>query len=91
MILSFGTASEKQNLINAEPLHDRFGISGAKLVAPGAPERSLLLQRIARRGRGQMPQLATSLVDERAVALFTEWIRSLPDEDDAVQSPKGQK
>lgn len=86
MILSFGTASEKQNLINADPLHDRFGIADAKLVAPGSPDRSLLLQRIARRGHGQMPQLATSLVDERAVALFTEWIRSLPDE-----TPGGQK
>lgn len=77
MILSFGTATEKQNLINADPLHDRFGIADAKLVAPGSPERSLLLQRIARRGRGQMPQLATSLVDRQAVALFKEWIAGL--------------
>ena len=80
MVLSFGTKSEKLNLMNAEPLHDRFGIADAKLVAPGSPERSILLQRIARRGRGQMPQLATSLVDERAIALFTEWIQSLSDE-----------
>ena len=80
MVLSLGTATEKQNLINAEPLHDRFGIVNAKLVAPGSPERSLLLQRIARRGRGQMPQLATSIVDERAVALLTEWIESLAKE-----------
>lgn len=81
MILSFGTKPEKQNLIDAAPLHDRFGIADAKLVAPGSPERSLVLQRIARRGRGQMPQLATSLVDERAVAMFKEWIQSLPVED----------
>ncbi|NQV22789.1 MAG: PQQ-dependent sugar dehydrogenase [Rhodopirellula sp.] len=80
MVLSFGTASEKQNIINADPLHDRFGIANAKLVAPGAPDRSILLQRIARRGRGQMPQLATALIDESAVALFKEWIRSLPEE-----------
>ena len=82
MILSFGTAPEKQNLINAEPLHDRFGIADAKLVAPGSPERSLLLQRIARRGRGQMPQLATSIVDNRAVALFKEWIEGMPSDSD---------
>jgi len=80
MVLSFGTKSEKLNLMNAEPLHDRFGIADAKLVAPGSPERSILLQRIARRGRGQMPQLATSLVDERAVAMFEEWILSLSNE-----------
>ena len=91
MILSFGTASEKQGMIDAEPLHDRFGISDAKLVAPGAPERSLVLQRIARRGRGQMPQLATSLVDDQAVALFTEWIKGLPVNEDANQSQSGPK
>ena len=77
MILSFGTKPDKQNLIDADPLHDRFGIADAKLVAPGSPERSLVLQRIARRGPGQMPQLATTLVDERAVAMFKEWIKEL--------------
>lgn len=77
MVLSLGTTPEKQQLINADPLHNRFGIADAKLVAPGDPERSILLQRIARRGRGQMPQLATSLVDEEAVMLFSEWITSL--------------
>lgn len=86
MILSFGTTTEKQNLIDADPLHDRFGIANAKLVAPGSPERSLVLQRMARRGRGQMPQLATTLVDKRAVALFAEWIKGLPAEAD--EDPK---
>jgi uncharacterized repeat protein (TIGR03806 family) len=87
MVLSFGTKPEKQNLIDAEPLHDRFGIANAKLVAPGSPERSLVLQRIARRGRGQMPQLATSLVDQRAVAMFKEWINGLPTEVDEDPEP----
>lgn len=77
MILSLGTSTENQKLIDAEPLHDHFGIADARLVAPGSPDRSILLQRIARRGRGQMPQLATSVVDDQAVELFTEWIRSL--------------
>ncbi|MFT4559217.1 MAG: putative repeat protein (TIGR03806 family) [Planctomycetaceae bacterium] len=91
MVLSFGTKPEKQNLIDADPLHDRFGIADAKLVAPGSPERSLVLQRIARRGRGQMPQLATSLVDERAVAMFKEWIKGLPTEVDAESKPADKR
>jgi mono/diheme cytochrome c family protein len=90
MIVSFGTKLAKQNLIDAEPLHDRLGIADAKIVAPGAPERSVLLQRIARRGRGQMPQLATSLVDDQAVALFTEWIKGLPATNDVDQTRSGQ-
>lgn len=77
MLLSFGTTLDKAKLIDEVPLHDRFGIEGAKLVAPGDPERSILLHRLNRRGRGQMPQLGTNLVDARAAELMAEWIRSL--------------
>ena len=80
MVLSFGTKPAKQKLVDAEPVHDRFGIADARIVAPGSPERSILLQRIARRGRGQMPQLATNLVDKRAVEMFEKWIKELPSE-----------
>ena len=64
-------------MIDEIPLHDRFGIDDARLIAPGHPDRSILLQRIQRRGRGQMPQLGTTRVDERAVELFTTWILNL--------------
>jgi hypothetical protein len=37
----------------------------------------VLLERLRRRGEGQMPQLATSLVDEEAVQMLREWIESL--------------
>jgi hypothetical protein len=47
------------------------------LVAPGAPERSVLLHRLAIRERGQMPQLATSLPDRPAVEMLREWIRQM--------------
>ena len=45
------------------------------LIFPGDPDRSILYQRLSRRGRGQMPPLVTTVVDERAVALFRDWIR----------------
>ena len=75
--LRFSTALDNMRLINVEPLHDRFGIEGAKLVAGGEPDRSVLLRRMSIRGRGQMPQLATSLVDQRAVELIRRWIESM--------------
>lgn len=75
--LAFATKPDKQKLIDVEPLHDRFGIENAKLIAPGSPERSILLHRISRRGRGQMPQLATDIVDERAVSIIRQWIEGL--------------
>ena len=47
------------------------------LIFPGDPDRSILYQRVSRRGRGQMPPLVTTVVDQRAVALFREWIREM--------------
>lgn len=75
--LSFLKSLDETKLIDERPLHHTYGIEEARLVAPGEPERSILLNRIARRGPGQMPQLATSLVDEQAVAIIEQWIREL--------------
>lgn len=83
--LSHHLELSKTLIVDVDPLHDRLAIDNAKLIAPGAPERSLMLQRLQRRGRGQMPPLATSLVDPRGTALLAEWIRALPQE--APQSP----
>lgn len=80
MQLEISTARDAMSLFGARPQHDTFGIANAMLIAPGAPEHSVLLQRLSRRGRGQMPPLVTSTVDERAVALFRQWIASLKPE-----------
>ncbi len=77
MQLSLSTARDKLELIKARPQHDTFGITSAMLVAPGAPERSVLLHRLSGRGRGQMPPLVSNHVDEAAVKLFREWISGL--------------
>ena len=77
MELGFTTAPERMNVFGARPQHDTFGIDNAMLIFPGAPERSVLYQRLSRRGRGQMPPLVSSVVDDRAVALFRDWIREM--------------
>ena len=77
MQLEYATALDKMKLIDAIPVHDKFGITDARLIAPGHPERSVLLNRMAKRGRGQMPQLATAMIDEPAVSMLTEWIEEL--------------
>lgn len=69
---------EKALLIDAAPVHTNFGIENARIVAPGSPERSLVVERMGRRGRGQMPPLASAVVDQRAVDLIREWIKELP-------------
>jgi len=49
-----------------------------RLVVPGDPEHSVLLQRLcACDGFTRMPPLASNEIDEAGVALITEWILSL--------------
>jgi uncharacterized repeat protein (TIGR03806 family) len=50
------------------------GNPNARVVVPGSPDLSMLLQRISTRGPGQMPPLASSVVDTQAVALVRRWI-----------------
>lgn len=82
MLLEYSTPLTKMKIVNAIPVHDRFGLPEARLVAPGHPERSVLLHRVAMRGRGQMPQLATSVTDGPAVSMLTEWIKQMAVTDD---------
>ena len=60
------------------PGHGDFGIADGRLLAPGDPERSLILYRMTKLGLGRMPHIASNLVDREAVELVREWISSLP-------------
>jgi glucose/arabinose dehydrogenase len=77
MDLEFTTAKLKAHLFGAKPQHQTFGIADPLLVAPGEPDRSVLLQRISRRGRDQMPPLASSEVDQDGVRLLRDWIAAM--------------
>jgi hypothetical protein len=78
MELEFTTKLSKTRLVDVKPLHHTFGLSDARLIAPGHPERSVLLRRMSHRDAGHMPPLATSLVDREAVKLMHDWIKQLP-------------
>jgi uncharacterized repeat protein (TIGR03806 family) len=86
MELSTTTPRERMNLIGARPQHDTFGIVDAMLVAPGDPQRSVLVHRLERRGRGQMPPLVTTRADPRAVKLMRDWIAHLKPEKPFVRA-----
>ena len=72
----FDTPLAKQNLING-PVQNPLGISGAKVIAPGDTNKSILFRRINLVGENQMPPLAKNVVDEKAVAVFARWISGL--------------
>ena len=77
MELEFTKKLDEMKIIDVKPVHDSFGIKDARLVAPGHPERSVLLHRISHRDKGHMPPLATRVVDQQMVETIREWIREM--------------
>lgn len=77
MELEFNTPLEKMRILDTRPQHHTFDLAEPRLIAPGEPERSVILERLRRRGAGQMPPLATTEVDTQAVELMRAWIKSL--------------
>ena len=63
MELGLGTSLAKAMIVGVEPTHETLGVAGAMLVKPGAPEQSILLRRMTRRGPYQMPTTSTNRVD----------------------------
>ena len=73
----FETPLSRQNLING-PVQNPLGIAGAKVVVPGAPDKSLLFHRVSLVGDNQMPPIAKNEVDTRAVETIAKWIKAMP-------------
>ncbi|MGB0579484.1 MAG: PQQ-dependent sugar dehydrogenase, partial [Limisphaerales bacterium] len=75
MDLRYFVESEKMGVFNETPYHGDLGFGpDAKIVVPGHPEKSVLLNRCSRVGPGQMPPLGSQTPDPRAVGLLAEWI-----------------
>ncbi|HZZ78323.1 MAG TPA: PQQ-dependent sugar dehydrogenase [Gemmataceae bacterium] len=77
MELEFTKKLDEMKIVDVMPKHDTFGIKDARIIAPGHPERSVMLHRISHRDKGHMPPLATRVVDQAAVEMMSEWIRRL--------------
>lgn len=77
MDLRYLTSLQHTKTCNVQPTISDMGIGNALLIAPGEPERSVLLARMQVRGTNQMPPLGSHLVDANAVALISSWIDGL--------------
>lgn len=77
ILLSFDKSLDAMHVISEFPQHATFGFARPRIIAPGEPDQSVMLARISRRGRGQMPPLVSRQVDQRAVRLLTDWIASM--------------
>ena len=90
MELHFSKSRKDAAIYDEKPRHITFGIKNPRLIAPGSPGRSLILHRIATRGKGRMPPVASFEVDEKGLKLLTEWIRELGKEP-AKRKPTNRK
>lgn len=77
MELEFTTELDRMEVLSKFPQHDTFGISQPMIVAPGEPDRSVMLARLTRRGRGQMPPLVSNRIDVKGVELIRQWMASM--------------
>jgi uncharacterized repeat protein (TIGR03806 family) len=76
--LRYDTPLAAGNACDAPPQQGDLGIAGARIVAPGAPARSVLLERVRRLDASRMPPLGSTVVDEAGVRLLGEWMAQLP-------------
>lgn len=66
------------NTCNVDPSRGTLGLTGAKLIAPGLPDSSVILARAnSRDPLIQMPPIGSHVVDAAGVALLRSWISSL--------------
>jgi putative heme-binding domain-containing protein len=77
IVLDYLTPLDKTRALGAEPAQGRFGIDGARIVAAGEPERSVLYYRIAKTGSGRMPRVGSDRVDVAGSRLIADWIAGM--------------
>ncbi len=64
---------DKMNLVNLKPNLGDFGIDEGQLICAGDPNRSVLLYRMAKLGRGRMPHIGSECVDVEGLKLIRQW------------------
>ncbi len=81
ILLDNGTKLSDMRILDEPPVQGGLGLPEARIVAPGDPGRSVLLQRLATGGRGHMPYLGARTVHDMGVKLIGEWIAAMPRSD----------
>jgi uncharacterized repeat protein (TIGR03806 family) len=77
MDLRFATSRADMNVCDVPPALGDLGIDGARLLAPGRPDLSVLVQRPASNNPlNRMPPLATSVVHGDAISMLESWVES---------------
>jgi uncharacterized repeat protein (TIGR03806 family) len=75
--LRFTTALNATNACDITPTLGNLGIADARIIAPGAPARSVALARVNRVGADAMPPISKHTIDTAGVQVLTDWITGL--------------
>jgi len=67
--------------VNAVPLVGLPGIENARVIAPGAPQRSEILRRMQAEATGRMPLIGSRIPDRKGIDLIHEWIEKMNNTD----------
>lgn len=75
--LLFSLDLKDTGIVNVKPGHGDFEIKDARLLAPGDPDKSLVLHRMNKLGLGRMPHVASNVVDAEGAGIVREWISKM--------------
>jgi uncharacterized repeat protein (TIGR03806 family) len=74
----YATLLQNTLACDAAPQSGDLGLgASARIIAPGNPNLSVLVERMNRRDANAMPPLASNVIDQVGVALIRDWITSL--------------
>lgn len=76
MDLRFTTPIAATATCNVAPTRGTMGITDARLLAPGKPDKSLLVRRPRALDVWRMPPIASHVVDTTGTALLAAWVTS---------------
>lgn len=77
LMLNADLPTTETMLMNEKPTRGELGLTNARVIAPGRPEHSVLVSRIARAGSAHMPMIGAREVDPHGFELLWDWITSL--------------
>jgi len=73
----YGTSLAGTGACGTNPSLGNLGLANAKLIAPGAPGSSVVLERMKRLDSHRMPPIGRLVVDQQGVQVVTDWIQGL--------------
>ena len=71
------TSLGEMGICNVAPMKSTLGLDPVSILLPGAPESSVLAERMKIHGEDRMPPLGTVVVDEAGVGAVEAWIEGL--------------